>query len=385
MSELVVDPVRTSRARRQFLGLPWLLHRDDPHWIPPLRLNQRLLAGFTAPWWMGGRRHPFYDNAEVQPFLATRRGQPCGRIAAIVNHAHNRKYNERRGFFGFFESVDDADVARQLLDAAASWLRSREMDVMRGPTNPSMNYECGLLIAGFDRPPFFMMTYNPPFYARFMDAYGMEKAQDLFAYWGHVEMLSSLDSKLAFICDAARERFNISVRPLNTRQFTAEVEMFLDVYNRSFDGMWGFVPLSKSETHSMAHLLRHLIAPELTIVAEADGQVIGCLFGILDFNHRIKQIDGRLSPSGIYKLLRNLRAIHRVRMLSTNVIPAYQRWGVALVMLGALVPKVLEWGIEEAEFSWVTETNDLSRKSLEKGGAKLTNTYRIYDLPLSAR
>lgn len=382
MKDLVVEPVRTSRARRQFLTLPWQLYQHDPHWIPPLRLNQRLLAGFAAPWWMGRSRHPFYDNADAQPFLATRAGEPCGRIVAIVNHAHNRKYDERRGFFGFFESVDDSEVARRLLDAAAAWLRAQQMHAMRGPTNPSMNYECGLLTAGFDRPPFFMMTYNPLYYARFMDDYGMQKAQDLFAFWGHVEMLSSLDKKLAFICDSAQERFNISVRSLDTRKFTTEVEMFLDVYNRSFEGMWGFVPLSKAETHALSRLLRYLIAPELTVVAEAEGEVIGCLFGILDYNQRIKQIDGRLSPGGIYKLLRRRRSLKRVRILSTNVIPAYQRWGVALVMLGALVPKVLDWGIEEAEFSWVTETNDLSRKSLEKGGAKLTNTYRIYDLPL---
>ena len=254
---------------------------------------------------------------------------------------------------------------------------------MRGPTNPSLNYESGLLISGFDSPPYFMMTHNPPYYASFMDSYGMTKAQDLFAFWGHVEMLATLDKKLAFICDSARERFNISLRQLDTRRFKVEVEMFLDIYNQSFAGMWGFVPLSKSETHALAKLLRHLIVPELTMVAEADGRTVGCVFGILDYNGRIKEINGRLSPWHIYKLLRQRRSMQRLRMLSTNVIPAYQRWGVALVMLGALVPKILEWGIQEAEFSWVTESNDLSRKSLEKGGARIHKVYRIYDLPLS--
>ena len=373
MSRLVIKPAASRWARNQFLELPWELYREDPNWIPPLRANHKELAGYGT--------HPFYQHADVQTFIALNGGEPCGRIAAIVNHAHNQWYNERRGFFGFFESIDEDEVAHALFDAARQWLATYGIHTLRGPTNPSQNYECGLLIDGFDSPPFFMMTYNRPYYARLFENYGFHKAQDLFAFWGHVDMLSSLDKKLSFISQAAAERFQIEVRPLKKPQFREEVKLFLNIYNQSMDGSWGFVPLSTGEIRRISSMLRHLIVPELTIFAEVNGKPVGSVFGILDYNSWIKAIDGRLFPFGFFQLIRNRRKLERIRLISTNVVPEYQRWGVGLVLLSGLVPKILEWGIREAEFSWVMETNSLSRGSLEKGGAKLTKTYRIYDYP----
>jgi GNAT superfamily N-acetyltransferase len=194
-------------------------------------------------------------------------------------------------------------------------------------------------------------------------------------------MLASLDEKLAFISQAAAERFQVHVRQIDKRHFRGDVELFLDIYNQSLVGTWGYVPLSRAEIREIAGSLRHLIVPELTVFAEVEGKAIGSAFGLLDYNPRIRQIDGRLFPFGFIKLVQNQRSIKRIRLVSTNVVPAYQRWGVALVMLSALAPRALAWGIEEAEFSWVLESNALSRGTLEKGGAKRTKTYRIYDFP----
>ena len=138
MTGTVVKPVETRRQRRQFLALPWKLHRNDPNWIPPLRRNQKQLVGYA--------RHPFYNDAECQTFLAFHNGQPCGRVAAIINYGHIRRYKEQRGFFGFFESIDDQEVATGLFDTARDWLAEQGMTAFRGPCNPSQNYELGLLI-----------------------------------------------------------------------------------------------------------------------------------------------------------------------------------------------------------------------------------------------
>jgi GNAT superfamily N-acetyltransferase len=373
--------VTTEKQRRQFLELPWKIYQKEPNWMPPLRGNQRALVGYPRRWFGRNTRHPFYRTAESQTFLAYRDGQPCGRIAAIINRTHDDWYKNRQGFFGFFETLDDPAVARGLFDAARDWLAGHDIVSLRGPVNPSLNYECGLLIEGFDTPPFFMMTYNPPYYSRLIESYGFQKAHDLYAFWGHIDMLASLDEKLAFISQAAAERFHIQVRQIDKRHFRSDVELFLDIYNQSLVGTWGYVPLSRAEIREIAGALRHLIVPELTVFAEVEGKAIGSAFGLLDYNPRIRQIDGKLFPFGFLRLIRNRRAIKRIRLVSTNVVPAYQRWGIGLVMLSSLAPRALAWGIEEAEFSWVLESNALSRGTLEKGGAKRTKTYRIYDFP----
>ena len=373
---VVVKPVTSWWQQRQFLNVPWDIYAGDPYWVPPLRGTAKEMVNYT--------RHPFYDNAEIQTFLAFRGGKPVGRIGAVVNHAHNERYHEKRGFFGFFESEDSQETASALLDAARDWLRAKGMTAIRGPMNPSMNYECGLLIDGFNEPPTFMMTYNRPYYQRLMETYGFAKVQDMFAFWGHTSMLSGLDKKLEFIIRECQQRFDIKLRRLDTKRFEQDVRMFLNIYNQSLVGTWGFVPISEAETKAMAAGLKMLIVPEMTTVAEIDGKAVGAVFGLLDYNPRIKEIGGRLFPLGFLKLLFNRKGIKKVRLISTNVIPEYQKWGVGLLIISRLVPEVYAWGIEETEFSWVLESNTLSYGTLKRGGAKITKTYRIFDYEIPA-
>lgn len=371
MASVVVKPVSSWRDRRQFVNFPWKLYDGDPNWVPPLLMEQRRLLGY--------RRHPFHDEAEVQTFLATRDGRVCGRVAAIHNRAYNRHCGENWGFFGFFESVDDPESAGALLDAVRDWLAKRGARTIRGPANPSLNYECGLLVEGFHSPPTFMMTYNKPYYGKLIENWGYRKAQDMYAFWGHIDMVSKLDKKLYFISNEAKQRFNVKVRTMNPRRFREEVQMFLRVYNGAMAGSWGFSPLSPAEIKVLAAGLQHLIAPELAVIAEVDGEPIGACLGLLDYSPRIKKINGRLFPFGFLRLIRNKRQITKMRVLSINVVPEYQRWGLGVVLLGGLIKPMQEWGMLEAEFSWVLESNTLSRGSLEKGGAKLDKTYRMYD------
>jgi GNAT superfamily N-acetyltransferase len=371
MSNVTVVAVNSRSEKRAFVELPWKLYKDDPNWMPPLRMNLKELVGFA--------KHPFYERNKVQTFLAMRQGEPCGRIAAILNYAHIERYQDRRGFFGFFESIDDQSVANGLFDAAKDWLAQHDVHNIRGPANPSLNYECGLLIEGFDTPPFFMMTHNLPYYGQLIENYGFRKVQDMYAFWGHRDMLESMDKKLQFVVDEATRRFNIKMRGLDKSRFKAEVETYLNIYNQSLGGTWGFTPLSPGEIKHLSTSLRFLMVPKLTSICESDGRVVGASFALLDYNPRIKQIDGRLFPFGFIRLLWNRRNIKRIRLISTNVVPEFQRWGIGLLLMHHFVKPALDWGLEEAEFSWVLESNALSFKSLKRGGGKITKTYRMYD------
>jgi GNAT superfamily N-acetyltransferase len=376
MSELRIQPVQSRGDKRLFLEYPWKLYRNDPCWIPPLRMDQKELVGY--------QHHPFWEKNSIQTFLAFRGKEVCGRIAAIENRVHNEYRHERIGFFGFFECIDDQDVARGLLDAARQWLAERQLFAIRGPSSPGLNYTHGALIEGFDSPPTFLMPYNPPYYPRLLESYGFHKAQDMYAYYGHLDMLPRSSAKLGPLADQIVERFNIHLRPMSTSRFLEDVRSFLDIYNRSMVDHWGFAPMSAAEVEHMAKSLRWLIIPELAMAAEIDGKPIGAVFCLPDYNPRIRQIDGRLLPFGIIRLLAGKRKIKKIRLLAANVLPEYQRIGVGLVLLRALVPKGLEMGLEEVEYSWVMECNQLSRGSLEKGGAKRIKSYRLFDLDAPA-
>jgi GNAT superfamily N-acetyltransferase len=370
VAEIAIQRVETRSQQQRFIRLPWRIYRDDPCWMPPLIMSQKELLGF--------RKHPFYERSKSQSFLATRGGRDVGRITAIVNQGHIDRYQEQRGFFGFFECDEDVAASRALFQAAGDWLHAQGMTCIRGPANPTLNYECGLLIDGFDTPPFFMMTHNRPWYAHLVEDAGFAKIEDMFAFYGKTSMLEGIDPKLATMVQGVKERFGVTLRPLDKSRFAEEVRMFLHVYNESLGGTWGFVPLTAGEVDHMAASLRYLIEPNLAIVAEVGGKPVGAVFCLLDYNPRIKAIDGRLFPFGFMKLLWNKRAIKRLRAISTNVVPEYQAWGIGLVLMSGLYERFIEWGLEEVEFSWVLESNYLSRRTLERGGAIVTKKYRMY-------
>jgi GNAT superfamily N-acetyltransferase len=236
-----------------------------------------------------------------------------------------------------------------------------------------------MLVEGFHEPPTFLMTYNKPYYDALVKGYGFETSQDLFSYPAPIPMLDNLDPKLLFVANEATKRFNVDVRPISKKNFKKDLGIFLKLYNSALLSQWGFTPMSKSELAATATNLKFLIAPEMTSVAEVEGQGVGIAFGLLDYNPLIKKIDGMLYPFGWIRLLLGRRKLKRVRLMSTNVAPEYQRWGLGVVLMARMVPEVLKWGIDAGEFSWVLESNKLSRGTLERSGLTSDKTFRIYD------
>lgn len=371
-----VFPVKTRADRNAFCAFTEQHYAGDPNWMPMLKSFEKELLNYA--------HHPFYDNAEIQTFLATRDGKTVGRIAAIVDHLHNKAFNEKRGMFGFFECIDDELVAAELFKAAFEWLRSKGMDCVRGPNSPSLNQQyAGCLIDAFDKPPTFMMPYNKPYYAKLIESQGFTKAQDLLAYYGEVGMLNNLNPKLQLVVDEIHRRFpNIVLRRVNTKHIKQDLDTFVRLYNEGLRGVWGFVPMSDGEAKAVADSLKYLIIPELTTVIELDGKPVAICFAMLDFNPMIKKIKGRLFPFGIFHLLFRKRSIKKCRIIGAYVAPEYQRWGLGVLLMSRMLPDCLKWGMKEVEFSYVVESNKMSRGALDRGGAKLEKTYRMWDRAL---
>jgi len=371
---ITVRPVTSWRDRRRFQRLPWTIYKNDPNWVPPILSQERLLLGWG--------RHPFFDHAEMVTLLAERDGKAAGRIAVFVNDVHNAKYEEKRGFFGFFECIDDLEVARELFAAGRAWLLQRGMTAWRGPVNPSLNYTCGLLIDGFRSPPVFLMTYNAPYYAELIEACGFAKAQDLYAYEMDVALLAKLVDRYKPAVMSALDGDDFEVRPFDRSRTSEEIATFLEIYNRALEGTWGFTPLQEREAKHIAAEMGHIIAPEFAAFALVDGKVIGAVLALLDYNQIIRKLDGRLLPFGIFRLIWGRRKINIARAMAVTMVPGYQQSGIGIVLIDRLVEAAKPWGLKGWEFSWVLESNDSSRGTLRKLGTKLTKTYRIYDRAL---
>ncbi len=373
MEPLCIRPVRSRRERREFLELPRRLYAGDTRWVPPLGSMEAALAGF-AP-------HPFHAQNEVQCYVAVRNGQVAGRIAAIDNRQHHAYHKERLACFGFFECIDDAAVARRLLDAVRRWASGRGLKRLRGPLSPSINYQAGLLVDGFDRDTAFLTPYNPPYYGTLLEQCGLTKAHDLLAFRADRSMAAEALPRLERVARRLTARLGVQIRPLRRWGRRADLAAFLRIVNESLAGHWGFVPLSSAELNWLARGLRWLLDPELVVGAEVDGQLVGVALAIPDYGPRLQELQGRLFPLGLVRLLAAKRRLRRCRVIAANVLPRYVRSGLGVMLTHAIVSKALAWGAQELEFSWVAESNAASRGTLENGGARAVKTYRVYEDP----
>ncbi len=372
--DIQVKPTTTWRERRQFQHLPWSIYQGDPHWVPPLLADERQMLGWG--------RHPYYEQADSITLLARRGGKAVGRMMVQVNPAHNRKYGDKLGFFGFFESIDDSAVARALFEVGGLWLRERGMEAVRGPVNPSLNYTCGLLVDGFDRSPCFLMTHNPPYYAGLLESCGLAKSQDLYAYEMNSALLADIMERYQPAVLSALESGNLVVRPFDPARYQQEIDLYLDVYNRSLEGTWGFTPLAPAEARQIGRELRHVLDPHFAAFAQLDGQVVGAVLALPDYNQIIRKLNGRLFPFGFLRLLTGRRHITAARVMAVTMVPGFQHAGLALVLLDYVAHATIKRGITRYEFSWVLESNKRSRGTLERAGMKIVSTYRLYDKAL---
>lgn len=369
MSGLEIVTVNSKSELKEFVELPYALYRDDPHWVPPLRIAVKEL--------LDKAKHPFYTNAETELYLARRDGKVVGRVAAIWDKANNRFHEEKAGFFGFFESVNDPAVAQALLSAARQWVFGKGAEFMRGPVNPSTNYECGMLVEGFDSDPMVMMTYNPRYYPALMEQAGLRKAKDLYAYLSNANTIEM--KKIDRVADKVLRTTGVRVRPINMKDFDAEVARVWEVYGAAWARNWGFIPMSREEFALMGKEMKMILKPELVLIGEVGDRVVGFALALPDVNQALKPADGRLLPTGLLKILYYQRLIKSVRVLALGVVEEYRPSGLAAGFYAALVRNARKLGFGETEMSWILEDNVLMNRSLEVMGAKRYKTYRIYD------
>ena len=370
--DINVITVQSPADLKAFINLPWTIYRNDPHWVPLLRRD--LKKRFDRS------RYPFFDHAEAVFLIARREGRVVGRIAAIKNDNHIDFHEEQVGFFGFFESVEDPEVAAALFSHAAQWLRARKLQVMRGPVNYSTNDDCGLLVEGFDSPPMIMMSYNPPYYPNLIEGFGFEKAKDLLAYeiTDEVQVPERLERTVQWI----KKRKNITIRPLVKKQIHQEIQRVKEIYNAAWEKNWGFVPMTDREIDHMAQELIQIIDPDLLLFAEIEGEPAAFILALPDFYVALKRANGRLFPLGLLKLLWHSRKIDTARVLAFGIKKKYRQQGIDALMYYEVYKIGVAKGYRRGEMSWILEDNTLMNRGLENMGATLYKRYRIYDYPL---
>lgn len=357
---------------KTFIRFPWKVYEDDPNWVPPLIFDQ---LQFFNP-----GKNPYFLHSQAQLFMAYRDGEPVGRISAHENTRHIEVHKDGAGFFGFFECINDREVAAVLFNAAAGWLREKGYRVMRGPMSFSVHHEVGLLIDAFDQPPVIRMTYNPRYYVDLIEDYGFRKAQDLYAY--RLLDQEQIPKWVYRVAEFAQEDPALVVRTGKMKDFEKEKLNIKKVYREAWEENWGAIPLTDEEFEYLAQELKLVLEPNLTFIAEYNGQPVGMSMVLPDLNPALRKANGRLLPFGLIKILLERRKCKGLRMPLMGVLKKYRHMGIDAVFYVRTEEAGRKKGYTHGELSWILESNTAARGVVEKIGAKQYKTYRIYDKPL---
>ena len=372
---LEIVRVQSKREFARFIDLPWQIYdaKEYPRWIPPLRL-----AVIDA---LDEKKNPFYKRASRELFLAVRDGRDVGRIAAIQNQAHNEFHEDKVGFFGFFEAYQDQEATDALFSAASRWLGARGLDTMRGPMSPSTNHEAGLLVDGYQHEPTIMTTWNPPYYDELCVGAGLAKSKDLLAYSLPMRDPNyDLPERFSEHAKRALSRNNLVFRDIDLGKFQRELEICWDIYNSAWEKNWGFIPMSKDEFIYMAKEMKMLLIPQFAFIAEVDGVPAGFMLVLPDFNQIFKRIpNGKLLPTGIFKLLLGKKKLRGFRLILLGTKPEFRSRSIFQLFVHEIFRRGRAYDALDVELSWILEDNVLMNRPIVALGASEYRRWRIYD------
>jgi hypothetical protein len=373
MSGLIIREVTNAQDRRDFLKVPFKTFAGDNNWVAPLFLERQEH--------LDPRKNPYFDHADVQLFIAYRNGEAVGRISAQDDRLRDTIHSDNKGLFGFFDSLDEPDIASKLIEAAQSWLKARGRSGMLGPFNFSINDEMGLLIHGFETPPVVFMSHARPYYQDLLEQNGLVKAKDVIAY-------NCLNVPQPPLLEKIRNRAlasgDFSVRPLNLKNMEAEIRTLMSIFNDAWSGNWGFVPFTEAELSKLAKDLKMVINKNYGAVASYKGEEVAFTVTLPNINEYIAGMDGRLLPFNWLKLASQVirKRPKTYRMPLMGVCRKFHGTPVGSALATLVIEAIRGYhstrGGSAIELSWILEDNYPVRKIIEAFGATPYKTYRIY-------
>ncbi|MFO0678787.1 MAG: hypothetical protein U0169_19800 [Polyangiaceae bacterium] len=361
-----------------FIQAGFEVFKGDPNWVAPLHfdIKERLTPG----------KNPFFNRAEVTLFTAWKGGKLVGRASATVDREHLKVHADDTGFFGFFDTVDDPEVGKALVDAAAAWLRRRGMKRMLGPMSLYANEEIGVLIEGFDAPPSLMMAHSRAWQGAIAESAGLTKNKDLFAWRYDV---GEFPPRAIRAWEETRALPEVKLRSVDTSRMREELQTIMEIYNEAWAGKWAMVPALPDEVEKMAKDLRLLLDPDIAFMAEVNGRVVGMCIMLPNLNEAIRDLDGKLFPTGVLKLVWRLKVKHptstRLMMLGIRreVRNVRRYGGLSTAMYVETAKRAIAKGYTWGELSWTREDDAPINVGIKMMGAKIYKKYRVYEMALA--
>lgn len=381
MAKISIREVTEKKAFQRFLDFPRELYANDPNWVAYLDMNIRDV--------FNPKKNPFYAHGDATQFLAVNpNNEVVGRIAAFINEKKARKFRQPTGGIGFFEAINDQEVAFALFDAAKEWLAARGMEAMDGPINFGENDQYwGLLVEGFTQPAY-GMPYNPPYYQNFFEQYGFQLYFEQVSKNLKIAQENPVPERFQKIYEWIRKKGKVEIRYAKKSQLDVFARDFMTVYNDAWQFHPNFTPITKEQIDQMINQLKQVLIEELAVFAYIDNEPAGFVVALPDLNQIFKPFRGKMGLWQIVQFLwrrrnqfawyRKRGILTRARVIIMGVRPKFQKFGVETAMIMEPMPDAVKIGLKEIELSWVGDFNPKMRAILDATGAEFAHRHHTY-------
>ena len=372
-----IREIKLGGALKPFLEVVEDIYREDPNYVRPLDMD---LRDRLDP------KSPFFAHAQGTLFTAWRNGRCVGRTTAHIDREHLAHYRDDVGFFGLFDTIDDTEVARTLLEHAGTWASSRGMKALRGPMSLSVNEEIGCLVEGFDTPPMVMMPHHRPYQGALIEAAGFEKLKDLYA-WKYT--VGELPPRARRGHETIAAMPEIKNRPVDLKHFQRDVAIIMDIYNDAWSDNWGYVSMTRAELDKLASDLRLIVMPELTQIVSINDEPVAVAVTIPNINEMLGDLHGKLLPIGLFKLLWRLkvRGPRSARVMILGIkrkLRGMRKYAALSAYMYVETHLAAErQGIYHGELSWTLEDNGAVNAGIRLMGGEIYKRYRLYQRSLA--
>lgn len=368
-----IREITTIRGLKQFVRFGNDFYKDCEYFCPQLIADE--LDVFDP------KKNPAHEVCEHILFMAYRDKKPVGRIAGIINHVANEKWNVKKVRFGWMDFIDDQEVSFALLDAVSEWGKSKGMDKLNGPVGMTDFDHQGLLIEGYDYLAPMASLYNYPYYVRHLEAYGLGKEADWIEY--QINPQTELPERFARMDKIVRERANVRVDKVkNCQELVKKYGMqYMDVIDVAYQKLYNFQPLSDRQKKYYCDSYFPLLNFDfVTLVVNEKDEVVGVGVGMPDISKALRKCKGKLFPFGWYHMLKALRAkqMEKFDLLIIAVRPDYQDRGLNAVIIADQHPYFIKYGIKEVETTAILETNTKNQGHWEMFPHKIHKRRRAY-------
>ena len=353
MDNVKVVKAETKKTMDDFVALPRYIYKDCAQYVPDLDMDVRAVFDF--------KKNAGLEFSDIQHFVAYDDSGRCvGRIAAIINHRANEKWNVSVVRFGMIEFIDDADVSIALIGAVEEWGKARGMSQIQGPMGISDFDKEGMLVDDFNLMGSMVSIYNHPYYPRHMEQMGFEKEVDWVSF--HIDVPKAVPEKFARVTSLVQKRFGLTLRKMTKDDilYRGYGRKIFDLLNTAYSPLFGFSELSDLQVDDFLKQYIPIVDTRLfTGVEDSDGRLIGIAITTHSLSHALHKSRGKLFPVGWFHLLRSLKWKHEgvVDLMLIAVHPDYQGMGVNALFFADLIPIYNEYGITLAETGPQLEDN----------------------------